>query len=121
MGTKISYNDIDERSDFVPRKALQTLSEPMYYVLLALTKELYGTEIMNEVKRISKGRITIGPGTLYTMLDKFYTAGLIKRTSSGLATKSYIITPEGKKVLREEYCRLRTLISDGEEIMEVAK
>lgn len=105
----------------MPRKALQTLSEPMYYVLLALTKELYGTEIMTEVKRISKGRITIGPGTLYTMLDKFYTAGLIKRTSNGLATKSYIITSEGEKVLREEYRRLRALIFDGEEIMEVLK
>ena len=37
----------------MPRKALQTLSEPMYYVLLALTKERYGAEIMNAVKEIS--------------------------------------------------------------------
>ncbi|MBQ8228760.1 MAG: helix-turn-helix transcriptional regulator [Clostridia bacterium] len=105
----------------MPRKSLQTLSEPMYYVLLALTKELYGTEIMSEVKRISKGRMSIGPGTLYTMLDKFYTAGLIKRVNSGLATKSYIITDEGKKVLKEEYERLKALISDGESVMEVLK
>ncbi|MBQ8783655.1 MAG: PadR family transcriptional regulator [Clostridia bacterium] len=105
----------------MPRRALQTLSEPMYYVLLALTKELYGTEIMSEVKRISNGRIHIGPGTLYTMLDKFYTAGLIKRTNNGLATKSYIITDEGQKMLREEYTRLNTLISDGEKVMEVLK
>lgn len=103
----------------MPRKSLQTLSEPMYYVLLALTKELYGTEIMNEVRRISGGRIKIGPGTLYTMLDKFYTADLIKRTNSGLTTKSYIITKEGKRVLKEEYARLSTLILDGEKIMEV--
>lgn len=103
----------------MPRKSLQTLSEPMYYVLLALTKELYGTEIMNEVRRISGGRIKIGPGTLYTMLDKFYTADLIKRTNKSLTTKSYIITEEGKRVLKAEYARLSTLILDGENIMEV--
>ena len=102
----------------MPRKSLQTLSEPMYYVLLALTKELYGTEIMNEVKRLSGGRIIIGPGTLYTMLDKFYSAGLIKRTNLSLATKKYIITDEGKNVLKEEYQRLNTLILDGKEVME---
>ncbi len=103
----------------MPRKSMQTLSEPMYYVLLSLTKELYGTEIMSEVRRISRDRIKIGPGTLYTMLDKFLTAGLIKRTNKSLATKSYIITLEGKRALKEEYDRLSTLILDGERIMEV--
>ena len=76
----------------MPRKSLQSLSEPMYYVLMSLTKELYGTEIMNEVRRLSGGRIKIGPGTLYTMLDKFYSAELIERTNLSLATKRYIIT-----------------------------
>ena len=103
----------------MPRKSLQTLSEPMYYVLLALNTELYGAEIMNEVKRISCGRITIGPGTLYTMLDKFVSNGLIKRTNQSLTSKSYIITDEGKKMLQDEYIRLCTLIADGKYIMEV--
>ncbi len=102
----------------MPRKSLQTLSEPMYYVLLTLTKELYGTEIMKEVKLLSGGRIIIGPGTLYTMLDKFYANGIIERTNYSLAVKSYIITSEGKKLLKEEYARLSALILDGEKIME---
>lgn len=103
----------------MPRKSMQTLSEPMYYVLLALTKELYGTEIMSEVRRISGERIKIGPGTLYAMLDKFYSAGLVKRTNLSLATKSYIITDSGKRILKQEYQRLSTMILDGKEIMEV--
>ena len=102
----------------MPRKSLQTLSEPMYYVLMALTKELYGTEIMNEVRRLSGGRIKIGPGTLYTMLDKFYSADLIERTNLSLATKRYIITAEGKRVLKEEYKRLNAMILDGKNVME---
>ena len=101
----------------MPRKSLQTLSEPMYYVLLALTKEHYGTQIMQEVSRISKGRIKMGPGTLYTMLDKFYTAELIKRTSYLTPNKSYIITDKGRQVLRQEYERLCTMLTDAENIM----
>lgn len=102
----------------MPRKALQTLSEPMYYVLLALTKELYGTEIMNEVRRISGGRINIGPGTLYTMLDKFMSNGLITRTNHSISTKSYIITDFGKEMLKQEYNRLSVLLTDGQNIVE---
>ena len=102
----------------MPRKSLQSLSEPMYYVLMSLTKELYGTEIMNEVRRLSGGRIKIGPGTLYTMLDKFYSAELIERTNLSLATKRYIITAEGKRVLKEEYKRLNAMILDGKNVME---
>lgn len=100
------------------RKALQTLSEPMYYVLLALTKERYGTEIMTAVKEFSGGRVTIGPGTLYTMLDKFVRNGLIRRTDATSGTKRYLITENGKAALREEYERLRRLADDGREIME---
>ena len=105
----------------MPRKALQTLSEPMYYVLLALTKERYGAEIMNAVKEISGSRVTIGPGTLYTMLDKFVQNGLIRRTDVTLGTKRYIITENGKAALREEYERLSRLSNDGRKIMEGLK
>ena len=90
----------------------------MYYVLLALTKELYGTEIMNEVRRLSEGRINIGPGTLYTMLDKFMSNGLITRTNHSISTKSYIITDSGKRMLKQEYIRLSALLADGRNIVE---
>lgn len=102
----------------MPRKSLQTLSEPMYYVLLVLTNELYGTEIMNEVRRISNGRIRIGPGTLYTMLDKFMSNGLITRTNHSISTKSYIITDVGKEMLKQEHTRLSVLLADGRDIVE---
>ena len=38
------------------RKQFQTLSEPMYYVLLSLTEECCGVDIMKKVEAISKGR-----------------------------------------------------------------
>lgn len=59
------------RSVKMARKQFQTLSEPMYYILLALTSECCGVDIMKKVEEISKGRISVGPGTLYTLLGKF--------------------------------------------------
>ena len=56
------------RSVKMARKQFQTLSEPMYYILLALTSECCGVDIMKKVEEISKGRISVGPGTLYTLL-----------------------------------------------------
>ena len=62
------------------RKQFQTLSEPMYYILLALTSECCGVDIMKKVEEISKGRISVGPGTLYTLLGKFESSDLIRET-----------------------------------------
>ena len=50
------------------REQFQTLTEPMYYILLALTKECCGVDIMEKVSEISAGRVKVGPGTLYAML-----------------------------------------------------
>ena len=44
------------------REQFQTLTEPMYYILLALTEECCGVDIMEKVREISGGRVTVGPG-----------------------------------------------------------
>ena len=53
------------------REQFQTLTEPMYYILLSLMEECCGVDIMEKVKTISRGRVLVGPGTLYAMLAKF--------------------------------------------------
>lgn len=63
------------------REQFQTLTEPMYYILLALTKECCGVDIMEKVSEISAGRVKVGPGTLYAMLSKFEEHEIIKRTA----------------------------------------
>ena len=99
------------------RKQFQTLSEPMYYILLALTNECCGVDIMKKVESISKGRVSVGPGTLYTLLGKFESSGLIKETAIDGRKKSYIITDEGYSALKEEYARLKTMVEEGLEYM----
>lgn len=95
------------------REQLQTLTEPMYYILLALTEECCGVDIMEKVKNLSGGRVTVGPGTLYAMLGRFEEKGIIRLTASEGRRKSYVITQEGLAELRKEYDRLRRMVEDG--------
>ncbi len=100
------------------REQFQTLTEPMYYILLALMQECCGVDIMEKVKQISKGRVRVGPGTLYAMLAKFEENGVIRKTAEEGRRKSYIITEQGKDMLREEYRRLITMTEDARGMLE---
>lgn len=99
------------------REQFQTLTEPMYYILLALTQECCGVDIMQKVKEISHGRVMVGPGTLYAMLAKFEENGVIQMTASEGRRKSYIITEIGREMLQKEYDRLMIMVRDGEGFM----
>lgn len=95
------------------REQLQTLTEPMYYILLALTEECCGVDIMDKVKMLSKGRVQVGPGTLYAMLSRFEEKDIIRLTASEGRRKSYVITDIGREMLQKEYERLKTMVEDG--------
>lgn len=96
------------------REQLQTLTEPMYYILLAMTQECCGVDIMERVKKISGGRVSVGPGTLYAMLAKFEEKDIIRLTASEGRRKSYVITEAGKEELKKEFERLKTMVLDGQ-------
>ena len=101
----------------MPREKFQTLTEPMFYILMCLRRECCGMDIMAEVERITTGRVSIGPGTLYHLLEQFVTAGLIRETAVQGRRRSYILTQKGREMLEAEYRRLRTLTSDYEAIL----
>lgn len=100
------------------REQFQTLTEPMYYILMALIQECCGVDIMEKVQRLSKGRVKVGPGTLYAMLAKFESSGIIRLTREEGRRKSYRITDAGKEMLKEEYRRLKVMVEDGREWLE---
>ena len=100
------------------REQFQTLTEPMYYILLTLTEECCGVDIMEKVKEISHGRVLVGPGTLYAMLAKFEENGVIQMTASEGRRKSYIITEVGREMLQKEYARLMIMVEDGQLFMK---
>ena len=100
------------------REQFQTLTEPMYYILLALLEECCGVDIMERVKTLSHGRVVVGPGTLYAMLAKFEENNIIRLTTSEGRRKSYVITDNGRQMLQKEYERLKTMVEDGVGMIE---
>ena len=100
------------------REQFQTLTEPMYYILLTLTEECCGVDIMEKVKRISHERVLVGPGTLYAMLAKFEDNDVIRMTTSEGRRKSYIITDVGRDMLKKEYDRLMIMVKDGQLLLK---
>ena len=96
------------------REKFQTLTEQMFYILLCLRTELCGTDIMARVSELTQGRVSVGPGTLYNLLESFVQAGYIAETKVEGRKRSYLITDAGQKALEDEYRRLRTLAADYE-------
>ena len=100
--------------DEVAREKYQTLTEQMFYILICLTKEACGVDIMKEVERLTGGRVLIGPGTLYSLLDKFVKEKIILETKIENRKKIYLITDLGREMLGKEYVRVAKLKKDYE-------
>ena len=96
------------------REKFQTLTEQMFYILLCLRREQCGTDIMAQVSQLTQGRVSVGPGTLYNLLESFLSAGYISETKVEGRKRSYLITEAGEKALEDEYRRLRALAADYE-------
>ena len=96
----------------MPRPKFQTLTEQMYYVLLCLTEECCGMDIMDKIPAVTEGRVKVGSGTLYNLLEQFSESGMIKMTRAEGRKRSYIITDKGREILKAEYPRLNTLAED---------
>ena len=94
------------------RKKLDTLTEQMYYVLLALRRERHGYGVMQYISELTGGRVAVGAGTLYALLDRFEKDGLITRTRTEEARKYYRLTAEGEHTLRAEYDRIKRQAED---------
>jgi DNA-binding PadR family transcriptional regulator len=99
------------------REQFQNLTEPMYYILMSLLEEKCGVDIMDTVEKLSRGRVRVGPGTLYALLGKFEKENMIIETEVQGRKRSYIITEKGREALLDEYRRLITMVKDGEEYM----
>ena len=96
----------------MPRAKFKTLTEQMFYTLLCLKDECYGMDILDKVPSMTNGRVNIGSGTLYTLLEQFLEENMIKETKVEGRKRSYIITEKGKEMLDNEYSRLLAQIND---------
>lgn len=100
------------------RQPLKSLTESMFYVLLALWRqERCGTEIAAWVRELTEDRVTLGPGTLYAILGKFQEEELIRETWSQGRMRVYRITDAGRELFRRELENMRRCVDDGQREM----
>ncbi len=94
------------------REKFQTLTEQMFYTLLCLKEECYGMDILDHVPQMTDQRVRIGSGTLYTLLEQFLEAEMIRETKVEGRRRSYILTEKGKQMLDRECVRLEAQLRD---------
>ena len=99
------------------RKRFIPMSETMLYILLSLLEERHGYAIMQHVKEITRGRITLGAGTVYQSLQKLEAGGLISSTMEIERRKMYLITTLGQQILKEEAQRIKEIYLNMEELL----
>ncbi len=88
------------------------LTETTYYILMALMEPGHGYSIMQKVEELSHGKVRVAAGTMYGAIDNLIKQNLIMSLKSDdPRRKVYLITHEGKEVLRLEVDRLRHMIA----------
>ena len=99
----------------MPKKAMEILTESMFYVLMALSKTpMCGIDIAAWITSRTRGRVSLGPATLYTVLGKFEKEGFIAETEVDGRKRTYRITSKGLTAYRSELDRLRQCIADAD-------
>ncbi|WP_250214421.1 PadR family transcriptional regulator [Acrocarpospora catenulata] len=89
----------------------RAMTEPAFLVLTALVDEpRHGYGIVQEVERLSEGRVRLRIGTLYGVLDRLAADALVERDREevwqGRLRRYYRLTDEGARALEEEAVRL---------------
>lgn len=94
------------------REKFKTLTEQMFYTLLCLQTACYGMDILDRVPAMTNGRVNVGSGTLYTLLEQFLEAEMIREVGADGRRRSYILTEKGKEMLDKECQRLSAQLAD---------
>lgn len=99
----------------MPRRAMEQLTESMFYVLMSLRDQpRCGIDIAGIIERRTEGRIRLGPATLYTVLAKFEQEKYIKEIKVEGRRRTYRITERGMEAYLTEVARLRACLADTE-------
>lgn len=99
------------------RKTMETLTEAMFYVLMALkSRPMCGIEIAAAIDTLTDNRVNIGPATLYTVLGRFEKEGFIKEIEVSGRKRTYQITQVGLNAYEEELKRLQYCLLDAQKL-----
>ena len=104
----------------MPREKFSTLTEQMFYILLCLREECCGIDILDRVPAMTGGRVSVGSGTLYNLLEQFCGAGMIRETRTEGRKRSYLLTDYGRRRLAQEYQRIQAQAEDYRRCFEAS-
>jgi len=105
------------------RQPSDPLSPAVLHILLALSaEERHGYGIMKQAEAESRGKVKMGPGTLYGSIGRMMKAGLIRESDRRVDTKMgderriyYQLTGAGRKALAAELDRYREVVAVARE------
>jgi len=96
---------------------LLPLTPAVFFILFALADgEKHGYAIMQSVSRASDNQFRMGPGTLYTTIQRLLDLGLIEETQSGGQSghenrrRYYKLTRIGKTILAADISRMESVV-----------
>ena len=95
------------------------LTEAVFYILLSLFEPMHGYAIMQNVSKMSGGRVELGAGTLYGAINTLLKKGWIVPHNKDASSrkKEYVLTDSGKNAVSTELERLKELCANGSSIL----
>jgi DNA-binding PadR family transcriptional regulator len=102
-----------------PVRELLPLTPAVFYILFALAEgEKHGYAIMKAVETVSGGQFTMGPGTLYTTIQRLLELGFIQETSTASDSerrrRCYRLSRMGRKAFEAELDRMESLVRSAQ-------
>jgi len=101
-------------------KKATPLTEASFYILVALAEPLHGYGVMQKVEELSRGRVQLGPGTLYGALSNLQSFGLIEGVEDSGANdrrKLYRMTTTGREIAKYEIARFDEMARHGRQLL----
>jgi len=96
-------------------KQIEQLTDSVFYIMAALTTPRHGYAIMNLIEETTKGTVSIGPASMYTIIKKLLQQEFIYLyDDSDSRRKTYLLTEKGREVLTEDIERRKVMIQLAE-------
>lgn len=95
------------------------MSDPNLLVLASLASgEKHGYAMMVDIEHFAGVRL--GPGTLYGAITRLEGKGWIRPTAVQARRQPYVLTPAGRKYLKQQLSAMRQIVTTGMSRLETA-
>ena len=95
-------------------KRIEIVTESMFYTLMAFMQgDCSGAEVSAFVEELTKGRVRLGPATIYTILGRFEIEDVVQEIRTEGRKRIYQLTEKGREMYYEEIERMQICLQDA--------